>query len=48
MAKKSSLKVRKKDRWQGSRKKTKFRREAVPGRRAHHGECTALLSGQTG
>jgi len=45
---KSSLKVRIKRRWQGSIKKTKFRREAVPGRGAQHGECAVLLSGGTG
>jgi len=29
-------------------KNTKFRREAVPGRGAHHGECADLLSGGMG
>jgi len=29
-------------------KNTKFRREAVPGRGAHHRECTALPNGGTG
>jgi len=34
------LRVRRKRSWQSSRKKRKFRRKAIPGRRAHHGECT--------
>jgi len=36
--KQSSLKVRKKRRWSGSVKNAKFRREAVSGWGAHHGE----------